>query len=138
MSGQDSLPSNQCGECAKLHAQIERLDDDLSEVMGERDRATEALAQTHIALGGDGEWTGKLPPEPTPHSGDLHDDVPALAEELRAEIERLQGLLGSALKLLDDARPVMDADMTAFRSYGEWRDAEIALMTATYGVARLR
>ena len=48
MSGQDSLPSNQCGECAKLHAQIERL----------------------------------------------------------------QELLGSALKLLDDARPVMDADMT--------------------------
>lgn len=89
MSGQDSLPSNQCGECAKLHAQIERLDDDLSEVMDERDRATEALAQTHIALGGDGEWTGKLPPEPTPHSGDLHDDVPALAEELRAEVERL-------------------------------------------------
>ena len=74
MSGQDSLPSNQCGECAKLHAQIERL----------------------------------------------------------------QELLGSALKLLDDARPVMDADMTAFRSYGEWRDAEIALMTATYGVARPR
>ena len=93
MSERDSLPSNQCGECAKLHAQIERLDDDLSEVMDERDRATEALAQTHIALGGDGEWTGKLPPEPTPHSGDLHDDVPALAEELRADNERLTDVL---------------------------------------------
>lgn len=60
--------------------QINRLDRQLGEVIDERDRAQDALQETHLALGGDGEWTLKVPPEEPPHSGDLHDDVPALAK----------------------------------------------------------
>jgi hypothetical protein len=55
------------------------------ELIGERDRAQDALQETHIALGGDGEWKGKLPPEPAPNSGDLHLDVPELAREIMSE-----------------------------------------------------
>jgi hypothetical protein len=87
-----------------------RLDHDLDVVMSERDAAQDALQETHIALGGDGEWVAKIPEEEPPHSGDLHADVPALAAELfaakseaearlaeaRAEITRLDAQLGAA------------------------------------------
>jgi hypothetical protein len=60
------------------------------ELIGERDRAQDALQDTHLALGGDGEWKGKLPPEPAPDSGDLHLDVPELARERMTELERMR------------------------------------------------
>jgi len=60
------------------------------ELLGERDRAQDALQDTHIALGGDGEWVGRSPPQPAPDSGDLHLDVPELARERMGELERLR------------------------------------------------
>jgi len=83
-------------------------DDDLAEALTERDWAQDCLQRTHIALGGDGEWTGKLPPEMPPDSGDLHYDVPALAAERMAEIGRLQCDLRLAVTARDYANDMLD------------------------------
>ncbi len=60
------------------------------QLIAERDRAQDALQATHIAMGGDGEWIARMPPVPPPHSGDLHLDVPALAEAQANRIADLQ------------------------------------------------
>ena len=60
------------------------------EVMGERDRYSDALANAHVALGGDGEWVAKMPGEHPPHSGDLALDVPALASEITAPTQPVE------------------------------------------------
>jgi hypothetical protein len=60
------------------------------ELIGERDHAQDALQDTHIALGGDGEWVARSPSWAPPDSGDLHLDVPELARERMAELERLR------------------------------------------------
>lgn len=85
---------------ARLRAKIEQtdrnyvsLDKSEDQVMLERDSAEDALQETHLALGGDGEWPRKMPPELPPHSGDLRLDVPALAAELSAELARLRDRL---------------------------------------------
>src|SRR5690606_27934210 len=59
------------------------------ELICERDRAQDALQDTHIALGGNGEWVARSPSWPPPDSGDLHLDVPELARERMADLERL-------------------------------------------------
>lgn len=74
-----------------------------SEVIDQRDRAQDALQETHIALGGDGEWCGWLPPEPAPNSGDLHIDVPELARELRTYAEGLAKPAAELLAVIDSA-----------------------------------
>lgn len=60
---------------------------DCEQLIDERDRAQDALQDTHSALGGDGEWVGRLPPQSAPDSGDLHLDVPELARERMAEMD---------------------------------------------------
>jgi hypothetical protein len=70
---------------ADLSAENAELDKQLDEVMKERDEAEDALQNAHIALGGDGEWVGRLPPQEPPESGDLRFDVPELAKLLSAE-----------------------------------------------------
>ena len=59
----------------------------------ERDEAEDALQKTHIKLGGDGEWVGKMPSQCPPDSGDLRLDVPALAKERMQELSRLRALV---------------------------------------------
>jgi len=63
---------------------------DCEKALEERDYAQDKLQETHIALGGDGEWSGRMPPQEPPDSGDLHLDVPALAAERMAELEQLR------------------------------------------------
>ena len=48
-------------------------------VMLERDSAEDAIAETHVSLGGDGEWATRIPEPPPPDSGNLRWDVPELA-----------------------------------------------------------
>ncbi len=86
------------------NAMIERLERerdteerDCCIVMDERDRATDVIGDVHRILGGDGEWCGRLPPQDPPDSGDLHLDLPVLAEDVmrqlaaaRAEAEALR------------------------------------------------
>lgn len=60
------------------------LEKALYEVMRERDEAQEALAKSHIALGGDGKWVARTYPTEPGHSGNLCVDVPILAEEAAA------------------------------------------------------
>jgi hypothetical protein len=76
-------------------AEIARLDASESQLIDERDRAQDALQLAHIELGGDGEWTCKMgaAADYPPDSGDLHDDVPALASEVRARAEISEALL---------------------------------------------
>lgn len=74
----------------EIKAQLEKLERDDDKTMHERDDAEDALQAAHLALGGDGEWCGKSPPEPPPTSGDLAQDVPALARLLAAELARLR------------------------------------------------
>lgn len=70
-------------------AEVERAE---LQLMEERDRAQDALQDTHIALGGDGEWVGRLPPQEPPDSGDLHLDVPALARKRMTELALMHEL----------------------------------------------
>lgn len=77
-------------EIADLRKTVESQEDALDEVMKERDWAQDCLQETHIALGGDGEWTGKIPAELPPNSGDLHYDVPVLAAEVKQRAERAE------------------------------------------------
>jgi hypothetical protein len=84
-------------------AEIARLDASESRLIDERDRAQDALQRAHIELGGDGEWTCKMgaAADYPPDSGDLHDDVPALASEVRARAEKAEALLRETLRYLD-------------------------------------
>lgn len=77
------------------------------EEIGNRDRFEEAIAETHRALGGDGEWVGKSPTPPPPDTGDLSVDVPVLAAEVFARAQKRDHLKN----LLDHANSKI-ADMT--------------------------
>lgn len=96
----DCATETNLAQAAKLRAGHEPAAEcpHCDEYLTERDRAQDALQETHMALGGDGEWKGKLPPQPAPDSGDLHLDVPALARERMEEIETLKTLKGAALR----------------------------------------
>jgi hypothetical protein len=59
---------------------------ELDEVMQERDRAQDVIAETHRALGGDGDWCARVGEQP-PNTGDLHVDLPVLAAELKRELD---------------------------------------------------
>lgn len=76
-------------EIAELRVALEHADRALEEEIEHRDRAYDALVDAHIALGGDGEWVAKLPPESPPTSGDLHKDVPELARQLHAHLAKV-------------------------------------------------
>jgi hypothetical protein len=86
-------------ELASLRSRLAAAEAADIQTIEERDAAEDALQETHIALGGDGEWTTKIPPEAPPNSGDLLLDVPALATELRAERDRLREALDRAMTL---------------------------------------
>lgn len=69
---------------------LPELDDSLYRAMDERDAAQDALADTHIALGGDGKWVARMPQPNPPDSGDLVLDVPVLASEVLARAEKAE------------------------------------------------
>jgi len=77
-------------ENESLAARVRELDDSLDRTMAERDAAQDALADTHIALGGDGEWVARMPQPNPPDSGDLVLDVPVLASEVLARAEKAE------------------------------------------------
>jgi hypothetical protein len=90
------------------------------DLIGQRDRFESEIEDIYRALGGEGEWTAKLPSQPPPDSGDLAADALELAHCLvaqlaaaRAEVERLK------------------ADM-AFCGIGYNEDDELALSMKPY------
>jgi hypothetical protein len=79
-SGCELYPAKEVdAELTRLRERVAELEESLDEVIEERDSAEDAIQETHIALGGDGEWSGKLPPEAAPNSGDLKLDTPSVA-----------------------------------------------------------
>jgi len=59
--------------------------------MAEQREAVESLMSSlSITLGGDGEWTHRMPPQPPPDSGCLYADVPALAGTAMGLVQYLQ------------------------------------------------
>lgn len=62
-------------------------DEQVIQIINERDRAERALQEAHVALGGDGEWAARIPRPAPPDSGDLALDVPELARQIMADRE---------------------------------------------------
>jgi hypothetical protein len=92
---------------------------DALQLIDERDSAEDALQKAHIALGGDGEWTAKLPPEESPESGDLRLDVPALAESLSEDLKRITLLNSANLKARQTAEREVESLRTELRELRE-------------------
>lgn len=72
-------------EIARLQKKLAEEKRSCLEEIGNRDHLEDVIQETHIALGGNGEWVGRLPMPPPPDSGDLCLDVPALAAQVVAE-----------------------------------------------------
>jgi len=92
---------------AELERRLTEADADLDQALQQRDRAQDALLEASDAMGGP-EWCVKIPPEPAPDSGDLHEDVPELCRRLMTEVERLRALL-SAQQVPTQAKDARDA-----------------------------
>ena len=88
-------------EIARLRVEREREERECGEVMDERDRYSDALAESHIALGGDGEWAARTWNPSPPDSGDLARDVPALAAAVKRELDEARAALAEAQRDTD-------------------------------------
>lgn len=84
-------------EVARLNSRLEEAERSGVQDIDERDSAQDALSDTHIALGGDGEWVCRVPSPEPPDSGDLICDVPKLAEIVMDDAKRLREALERAL-----------------------------------------
>lgn len=80
---------SQAAELAALRKRNGKNEKAWLEAIDERDAAHESLAQTHMALGGDGEWVTRLPREDPPDSGNLLEDVPELAAQYKATCDSI-------------------------------------------------
>ncbi len=83
-------------EIARLRVERDREERECGEVMDERDRYSDALAESHIALGGDGEWAARTWNPSPPDSGDLARDVPALAAAVKRDLDEARAALAEA------------------------------------------
>lgn len=111
---------------AELRAKLEAADADCMEAIKERDWAQDCLRHAHLALGGDGEWTAKIPSEAPPESGDLHLDVPALAKEVLQRAERAEARVAELERQFrENARKARE--QAAFEAAGAWDDAATAI-----------
>lgn len=96
---------NAMAEVARLHERLAAAEREVEEEIQRRDRYHDAITQTHVALGGDGEWRAHVGGAPKPpHSGHLHLDLPVMAANLRS-------LIADCLAL----NPVVTGDMEKVR-----------------------
>lgn len=102
-------------EIASLTQALAESEKNFAECDEERDRYSNAIAETHRILGGDGEWCARIPQPPPPHSGDLAEDVVEAARIAMADIARLQ---------------------QALRDATEWRPMSTAVNIREYVMAR--
>lgn len=77
------------GEVAELRRTLKAVQDGDETTYDQREAFSDALANTHLSLGGSGEWVHRNPAPPPPNSGDLVFDVPTLAAEVRADRDAL-------------------------------------------------
>lgn len=93
-------------ECTVILRRLRATEESESQLMDERDRAQDALQETHIALGGDGEWVGRTYHVDPPESGDLHLDVPVLAAQIFSQLSLARtNALGEARWQLIETAP---------------------------------
>lgn len=114
-------------ELRQHNAELER---GLEAAIGDRDAAQDAIQQTHIALGGDGEWVFRMPAPHAPESGNLLLDVPALAKEMAEELATMSKELEAARKVYEAATRWWDTATVAHDAGVEYRvkgDAESRL-----------
>lgn len=95
-----SLLERDGAEIARLRVERDREERECGEVMDERDRYSDALAESHIALGGDGEWAARTWNPSPPDSGDLARDVPALAAAVKRDLDEARKALAEAREAL--------------------------------------
>lgn len=72
--------ANALDDLAAERARAEREEQAHTRTIEQRDALEEQIEAVYRALGGDGEWCAKLPPEEPPDSGDLGADALALAK----------------------------------------------------------
>jgi hypothetical protein len=77
----------------ELEAQLAAEQREGSKAIDECDRREKQIEAIYEALGGEGEWMGRMPPEEPPNSGDLGEDAKALAERARGRIADFEMLL---------------------------------------------
>lgn len=104
----------------------QRLERDADQLMSERDAAQDALQETHLAMGGDGEWSVKIPAHPPPHSGDLHKDVPALAAALRRAADAARDALRDTIPV-DVCTPIDGCVVIRSAAYRKLKEALAAI-----------
>lgn len=78
------------------------------EVIEERDRFEREVSEIHRALGGDGEFVTKVPPQEPPHSGDPFLDSLAIIDQKLAIVAEARELLNRAKTFV-----VLDVQMVA-------------------------
>lgn len=76
----------------ETRAKLEAAERDEERLIDQRDAAEDAIQEIHVALGGNGQWVGRLPPEEPPNSGDLKLDALELAKAAARDTERLNAL----------------------------------------------
>lgn len=94
----------------KAEAERARLDASQAALIERRDALEDQIEAIYYALGGDGEWCAKLPPEEPPNSGDLGADALALATELREAAEAEAARLRTELRYIAEAKPRTQGD----------------------------
>lgn len=109
-------------ECQRLTHKLsdERDDHERSHcsTIEQRDAAEDSIQETHIALGGDGEWCAKMgsAADVPPNSGDLNADTPELARIVMARAEaaeRESAELREKVRVLREAiTEIRNADVT--------------------------
>lgn len=66
---------------AAKDSEIANLETEVLEEIGNRDHLGDQITEIYAALGGEGEWCARIPPQEPPNSGDLGEDARFLAAQ---------------------------------------------------------
>ena len=85
------IPAEQSWDRFRVFAERDDCERSEMRAIEERDALSDAITETHAALGGDGVWIAKPGSTlPAGDTGDLAVDVPALARRVIAERDALR------------------------------------------------
>lgn len=81
------------GEIDRLQSLVDSGDADCEEIDRERQKYQDAIVKIHRALGGDGIWLMRLPPELPPNSGEVDLDALDMAKDLVYDLRVAEELI---------------------------------------------